>query len=141
MKRLSFLQSALFAFGALLMVIGSGLVVFRTMVPTGTIVFAIGAFLFAGIQMMQGYKGTNFTIKRLRRIIVFSDICIIVAALLMIETNYQIIKPYVATTIDGYNMWIRVVYNNWGIALLIGALLQMYGTHRISSELKKENKQ
>lgn len=138
MKQLTYFQSVLFAVGALLMVAGAGCVVFRAIVPVATIVFSVGAFLFAGIQMMQTYEGQSLTIKRLRRIVVFSDICFIVAALLMIETNFQIIRPYVATTIDGYNTWLRVVYNNWVIALLIGALLQMYSTHRISSELKKE---
>lgn len=126
------------ALGALMMVIGIGCVVFAIAVKITTIVFAVGAVLFASMQMQQTYSGNSITIKRLRRTMVFGDICFILAAMLMIETNYRIVFPFVATTMEGYNNWVHIVYNNWVVLMLIGAMLEMYTTHRISYELKKE---
>lgn len=138
MKELTKVQTYLFALGALLMMIGTGCVVFRLMVLPATVVFAVGAVLFALMQMQQKYSGTNITIRRLRRTMLIADACFVIAALLMLESNFRFVFPYVATNINGYNMWLHVVYNNWVIALLIGAILEMYTTHRISYELNKE---
>lgn len=135
-------QSGLLAVGALMMVLGVGGVIFGgsmglTFVKVCTIVFTVGAVTFALMQMMQTYNGNDMTLRRLRQIMIIGNVCFILAALLMVESNFQILFPYVATTIDGYNGWVHYVYNNWVIALLIAAILQMYTTHRIASELKK----
>lgn len=142
LRPLSQTQSAILAVGALLMVLGIGGVVFGsfagvTVVRVATVMFAVGALAFAFMQMTQTYSGNNIVIRRLRHIMVIGDICFIVAALLMVENNFQIVFPYVAKTIDGYNAWVHYVYNNWVIALLIAALIEMYTTHRIANEIKK----
>ena len=139
-------KDILFPVGAAMMVLGVGGVVFGglasanavTIVKIATVVYSIGAVLFAAIQMSQTYEGNNIVIRRLRRIMVMGDICFIIAALLMIENNFMILFPYMARTIDGYNNWIHYVYNNWVVALLIAAILEMYTTHRISYETKKD---
>ena len=87
--------------------------------------------------IIENYDGKDIVIRRLRRIMVIGDMCFILAALLMLESNLQILFPLVATTVDGYNAWVHYVYNNWVVALLVAAILEMYTTHRISSELKK----
>lgn len=138
MKELSNIQSAAMALGGLLMVVGVGCVVFGVIVSIATVVFTLGAVLFAVMQMQQCYEGDNITIKRLRRTMVMGDLCFIFAALLMVENNFRILFPYIATTMQGYNNWVYVVHNNWVVLLLIGAMLEMYTTHRISYELKKE---
>ena len=94
-----------------------------------------------GGQMAQTYEGNNFVIRRLRRIMVIGDVCFIIAALLMIESNFRILFPYMATTIEGYTSWVKYVYNNWVVALLIAAIIEMYTTHRIAHELNKEERE
>ena len=142
MRQLTKLQTILFALGGLIMVIGVGCVVFGVSTISvqrlGAVLFALGAFSFGIIQMTQVYLGSNLTIHRLRRIMVLADLCFILAALLLLEHTFQVLFPLFASTIDGYNTYIHYVHNNWVVALLIAALLEMYTMHRISSELKKE---
>ena len=143
LRQLSQPQSMALAIGAVMMVVGVGGVVFgslagMTVVKIATVMFAIGAILFAVMQMMQVYEGKSIVIRRLRRIMVIGDVCFILAALLMVESNFQVLFPYIATSIEGYNAWVHYVYNNWVIALLIAAILEMYTTHRIASEMKKQ---
>ena len=38
-----------------------------------------------------------------------------------------------------YFLYVRIVHNNWVVLVLIGAILQMYTTHRIASEIEKES--
>lgn len=142
MRELSKVQSILFAIGASLMVIGVGLVVFMPLdsAKCGAIAFALGAILFAGIQMSQIYIGNNLIIRRLRRIMVIADIAFIVAALLLLENFFRIVYPLFATTINSYNAYVHYVHNNWVVILLVAAILEMYSMHRISYELKKEER-
>lgn len=142
MRQLSKPQFIIFAIGALLMVIGVGQVVFGLATSwlrqSGALCYLVGALCFAAMQLSQVYTGSNFTIRRLRRIMIFADICFILAGLLLIEHVFQIIFPLFATTIDGYNAYIHYIYNNWVVALLIAAILEMYSMHRINHELSKE---
>ena len=73
MRELTKQQSILFLIGAVLMVVGAGLYVFGVQVVAPW-VFAVGAFLFASIQLMQRYDGSNPTIKRLRRMMIMGDV-------------------------------------------------------------------
>ena len=72
MRQLSNVESALLLLGGLLMVVGSGASLFlQSWAPY---VFAPGAVLFAAMQMRQRYEGRNFVIRRLRRILIISDV-------------------------------------------------------------------
>ena len=82
--------------------------------------------------------GDNLVIRRLRRIMLIGDACFILAAILLLENTFLFVFPYVATTVEGYNNYVHYVHNNWVVALLVAAILEMYSTHRISYELKKE---
>ena len=46
-------------------------------------IYSIGAVGFVSMQLQQRYEGTNFTIRRLRRIMILSDVCFLLAAVLM----------------------------------------------------------
>ena len=85
------------------------------------------------MQMQQRYEGQNFTIRRLRRIMLLSDVLFLVAALLMFASKGNFLGL-------SYITYIEYVYNKWVIVLLIAALLQLYSMHRIGSELEKEAK-
>ena len=131
MRELNKLQTAIFLFGGILMAIGAG----TTLLGWGSApyIFAIGAVGFSSMQMLQRYEGQNFTIRRLRRMMLLSDVLFLIAALLMFASkgNYFGLS---------YITYIEYVYNKWVIVLLIAALLQLYSMHRIGSELEKEAK-
>lgn len=138
MRELNTIQNYIFLLGAIMMVIGTGCVVFGLYVHSMAIVFCIGAISFALMQMSQTYEGSNPTIKRLRHMMVIGDLCFIISGLMMIENVYKLILPYMATNIEGLMMWQQYIGNNWVIPLLLGAVFELYTTHRISYELRKE---
>ena len=117
--------------GGLLMVIGAGASMFLQV--WAAYIFSPGALMFAAIQMRQSYDGTNFAIRRLRRIMVISDVLFLIAALLMLanQSNFLGIS---------YFQYIKYVHNNWIVVLLVAAILQLYTSHRIANELEKEAK-
>lgn len=133
------------AAGALLMVVGVFITVLSVgapVVPGGSVAaslcYAMGAVAFAAMQAMQAYLGGSLTIRRLRRIMLIGDACLVISALLMLEQTFHVIYPLMATNIDGYNAYCHYVNNNWGVLLLIGCMLIMYSTLRIGTEIKKE---
>lgn len=130
MRQLSKIETALFLLGGMLMVIGAGATVFRQ--SWAPYVFAPGALLFASMQMRQTYEGTNFTIRRLRRIILISDVLFLIAALMMFANQANFFG------LD-FLIYIKYVHNNWIIVLLLAAILQLYTSHRMTKELEKEN--
>lgn len=131
MRQLSKLETLLLLSGGLLMVIGSGVSIFlQSWAPY---VFAPGALLFAAIQMRQTYEGKNITIRRLRRIMLISDVLFLLAALMMFANQANFLG------LD-FLLYIKYVHNNWIILLLVAAILQLYTSHRIAHELEKEGK-
>ena len=140
MKQLSRLQSLIFLAGGLLMVVGAGLFVFSNK-QLASWIFLVGAIAFVSMQMQQQYEGTNFVIRRLRRIMTLADICFILAALLMVENAYNFLLPFFQNHItNGLNAYIIYIMGKWVVLLLVAAILEVYTTHRISHELEKEAK-
>ena len=131
MKQLSNIETAILLIGGLLMVVGAGGSMFLQ--SWATYIFASGALLFAAMQMRQSYEGNNFTIRRLRRIQLTSDVLFMLAGLLMLANQ---------SNFFGINLllYIKYVHNNWIIVLLVAAILQLYASHRIANELEKEAK-
>lgn len=134
------IQNYIFLAGAIMMVIGVGCKIFGFMPEIMTIVFVLGCISFALIQMSQTYDGNNFTVRRLRKIMIFGDVCFIISGLLMLEDTFHLIFPYIATSIDGYNNYVHYIHHNWVVALLVGAILELYSTHRMSYEFRKEER-
>ena len=85
------------------------------------------------MQLQQRYECPNFVIRRLRRIMIMSDICFLLAAVLMFANMGNVFGLSQIT-------YVEYVYNKWVIVLLVAAILQLYSTHRISHELEKEAK-
>ncbi len=131
MKQLSSIETAILLVGGLLMVVGAGALLFlQSWAPW---VYAPGALMFAAMQLRQRYEGNVFTIRRLRRMIIVSDILFLVAALLMFANQSNFLG------LD-YLSYIKYVRNNWVGVLLVAAILQLYASHRIASELEKHAK-
>lgn len=132
MKQLNKIESTILLLGSVLMVVGSAARIFQQV--WGCYVFTTGALAFCLMQFRQSYEGRSFVIRRLRRIMLMSDVCFLLAALLMVAGEGNPLRLDAMT-------YIRYVNNNWVLALLIGAMLQLYSTHRISKELSKQDEQ
>ena len=130
MRQMSKTETFLLLLGGMLMVIGSGASLF--MQAWAPYIFAPGALLFAAIQMRQTYEGKNITIRRLRRIMLMSDVLFLIAALLMFASQANFLG------LD-FLVYLKYVHNNWIVVLLVAAILQLYTSHRIANELEKES--
>ena len=131
MRPLSKIQNIAFLVGGFLMVIGAGSSLLAW--KLAPYVFAVGAICFASMQMLQRYEGTNFTIRRLRRMMLLSDVLFLVSALLMFASQGNVFG-------FSHITYLQYIYNKWIGTLLLAAVLQLYATHRIDSELNKEAK-
>ena len=131
MRHLNKWQNAIFLVGAVLMVVGAGTNLLSW--DGAPYLFALGALGFASMQMLQRYEGTSFVIRRLRRIMLISDVLFLVSAVLMFASQGNVFH------LD-YMTYLQYVYNKWVVTLLIAAVLQLYTTHRIGHELEKEVK-
>lgn len=129
MRKLNKVQTIVFLAGALLMVIGAGASLLAW--KGAPYVFAVGALAFASMQLLQRYEGNNFVIRRLRRMMILSDVLFLLSALLMFASMGNV---FGLSHID----YITYIYNKWVLTLLVAALLQLYSTHRIDRELTKE---
>ena len=122
MRQLNNIEAGLLLLGGLLMVVGAGASLFlQWWAPYA---FAPGALLFAAMQMRQTYSGQNFVIRRLRRIMILSDVLFLLAALLMFANTSNFLGIQ-------YLSYVKYVHNNW---------MQLYTSHRIANELEKEAK-
>lgn len=131
MRQLSKTETIILLVGGLLMVVGAGGSMFLQ--SWAAYIFTPGAVMFAAMQMRQSYDGNNFTIRRLRRIQLTSDVLFLLAGLLMLANQ---------SNFFGINLllYIKYVHNNWIVVLLVAAILQLYASHRIANELEKEAK-
>jgi hypothetical protein len=131
MRELSKWQNVVFLLGGLLMVVGAGVSILSFSVAP--YVYGLGAIGFASMQMLQRYDGSSITIRRLRRIMLLSDVLFLLSAVLMFASQGNSFgMPQIA--------YVQYVYNKWVVTLMLAAILQLYATHRIGSELEKEAK-
>lgn len=136
MKELSRNQQIIMATGATLMVIGVGCFVFNFMPKVFSVVFMVGAVCFAVMQMVQAFYSddNSITLRRLKGIMIIGDVCFILAGLLMLENSYKVLYNFLS-----WETWLKYCWNNWVVILLIASILELYTSHRISNELKKND--
>lgn len=140
MRQLTKTESVIMVVGAALMAVAAVMFVFAIRKPAAWIML-VGTGAFVAMQMRQTYQGKNITIRRLRSIMTVGNIFFVIAALLMVENAYQFLRPvFLKNGVSGDIMYFQYIFNKWVIALLVGSLIELYTTHRISSELKKEEK-
>ena len=137
MKQLNKLQSILYAVGGALMVIGAGCFAFMWQQQVVCWLYLVGATLFCLTQSMQTYEGTDFVVRRLKRIQAVANIFFMLAGILMIDTAYMFFRPLFDSSIA----YVDYLYNKWVVLLLIAALLEIYTMHRIDHEMKKDKRQ
>jgi len=135
MKRLTKIQTIIFAIGSILMVLGAGCYALLWGQKIVCWVYLVGTLMFATIQISQSYKGKNTTIQRLKKIMATSDIFFILSGILMVDSAYKLLMSFTGNFIVYY----QYIYNKWVLLVLVAAVLELYSTHRISYELKKES--
>ena len=113
------------------MVIGAALIFLQW--EAAAYVYAAGAMAFTSMQMLQRYDGTNVTLRRLRRIMLFSDVLFLLTAVLMFASKGNAFRLPQIT-------YVQYVYNKWVGTLILAALIQLYAVHRIDHELRQEAK-
>ena len=138
MRQLSKLESIIYLFGGMTMVAGAGLYAFFIAQSIVCWVMLVGALAFVLMQSRQRYEGTSQTIRRLRKIMTIAGLGFIIAGLFMVEDSYMFLRPVFSNTVESYTTYVNIFHHNWVILLLISAILEMYTSHRISYELKKE---
>ena len=138
MRQLSKLESIIYLLGGITMVAGAGLYAFFIAQSIVCWVMLVGALAFVLMQSRQRYEGTSQTIRRLRKIMTIAGLGFIIAGLFMVEDSYMFLRPVFSNTAEGYPTSVNIFHHNWVILLLISAILEMYTSHRISYELKKE---
>ena len=137
MKQLNKLQSILYAVGGALMVIGAGCFAFMWQQQAVCWLYLVGATLFCLMQSMQTYEGTDFVVRRLKRIQAVANIFFMLAGILMVDTAYMFFR----LLFDSSIAYVDYLYNKWVVLLLIAALLEIYTMHRIDHEMKKDKRQ
>lgn len=128
MRQLNKIENTILLFGAVMMVIGSGANIFAQ--PWAPYVFGMGTVGYVLMQLKQKYEGSNVAIKRLRRLVIISDVCLLLAAVMMFANMDNLFRLDAVT-------YIKYVHNNWVVVLLVAAMLQLYTSHRISKEILK----
>ena len=139
MKQLNKVESIVYLLGGITMVAGAGLYAFLLIQPIACWLMLVGAILFALMQSRQRYLGTVLAIRRLRKIMSLAGWGFILAGIFMVEDAYHFLRPIFTGSLDGYSSYVSIFHHNWVILLLISAVIEMYTTHRISYELKREN--
>ena len=128
MRRLNKWQNVVFIAGAVLMVVGAATSLLRW--EAAPWLFAAGALGYSTMQMEQRYEGRDVTVRRLRRIMLFSDFLLLFTAVLMFVSRWPQLGGLDWLT------YVNYVHNNWVVTLLLACILQLYTTQRISSCLK-----
>ena len=139
MKQLTKVESIVYLLGGITMVAGAGLYAFLLIQPIACWLMLVGAILFALMQSRQRYLGTVLAIRRLRKIMSLAGWGFILAGIFMVEDAYHFLRPIFTGSLDGYSSYVSIFHHNWVILLLISAVIEMYTTHRISYELKRES--
>ncbi len=122
MNKLKDWQIMMMSAGMIFVLIGVGCYFFHQW--AAYVVYGVGVLMFVPMQLMQRYEGSNFILRRLRRMQIISDVLFLLTGMLMYLNGKFIL-----------NMYIR---NEWMLALTVATILQLYTAFRIPAELDKD---
>ncbi len=121
MRKLSKIQNAVFMVGGILLLVGAG--TYFTGWLYAFYLYAAGAFAFAAMQLLAGYEGDNFVIRRLRGQQVIGALLLVCTALFMAMRTFDF----------GFARG-----QEWVVSLTVACVLELYTAFRIPAELEKE---
>ena len=117
-------NNLLFQASGILLVAGAIMPMWAPLAPYAPLCFGIGAVVFGGMQMLQGYDGRNITLRRLFRQQRLGGLLLIITAALMAILRFT-------------TEWL--VGDEWKVTLAIAVVLEIYTAFRIPQEMQKEN--
>lgn len=123
MKQLNKFESTLYILGGLLILVGAIMPFFTSVTLLSSILYLLGAILFSAMQLRTSYDGKNVIIRRLRRQQLIGAVLVVASAAMMCMSFFNI-RPFEA--------------DEWKIALMIGAVFQVYTSFRLPALLEKE---
>ena len=92
----------IYLLGAILMTVGAGISLLTW--ESAPYIYSIGALGFASMQMLQRYEGQNFNIKRLRRMMLVSDVLFLLAGVLMFANKSNLLGlDHIIYIISGFS--------------------------------------
>lgn len=126
MRPLNPIQNALFRLGGVLMLAALAFPLFvESFTGHCAVAFAVGALLFASMQMLTRYDGRDITVRQLRRQQIAGALFLIVTALLLLGKTFRI-GPFRG--------------DEWKLALAVAAIFEIYTAFRIPYALKRAEK-
>lgn len=108
------LKEILIVVGGIVLLVGACLMI--TGLKAAPYIYLAGAVLFAVMQFLDGYHGSNFVAKRLRRQQLFGALMLVATGVLMLTMHH----------------------NEWIVGLLIATLFELYTAFRLPAVLKDE---
>ncbi len=126
MKKLSTLQNLIYLLGGMLLLVGAAMPLIPGATTTAPYVFALGAVMFASMQMTAAYEGNDFTVRRLRGQQILGAVLLLVAAAMLVMKTL------------GYGLFQG---DEWKIVLTIAAIFETYTAFRLPAALKKAGEQ
>lgn len=121
------LKSILLQMGGILLVAGAILPMVPPLREWAAVTFSAGALLFGSMQLLDRYDGPNFVIRRLRRQQILGAFALMIAAALLVMKTYGV-GP------------VPIRGDEWKIALIVAAILELYTAFRIPQEMEKESR-
>lgn len=88
---------------------------------SGAIALLVGSVLYGVVQILDGYKGTDFRVRRLRRQQVLGAGLLMAAGVLAVLHTYQIA---------------HIGSGEWKLAMSIGVVMQLYTAFRLPIALR-----
>lgn len=123
MKKLNKVQNAVYMVGAILVLVGAATYITGSVWSFG--LFAVGACAFSSMQLLAGYEGHNFVVRRLRMQQIFGALLLLATAVLMAMHTFRF----------GFAR-----SHEWMVTLAIACVLELYTAFRIPAELDKEQR-
>lgn len=134
MRELNKTQSLMMLLGGVLMVVGASLCVLMLWQKVAGWLYLAGAVMFTTMQAIQTYEGKSLAIGRLKRIQSLAGLMLVLAGVSMVDSSIHLFEPL----FPDRSSYFTYLYNKWVVALLIGALLEVYTVLRISKEMEEE---
>ncbi len=127
MRPLSTIQTYVYNAGGLLLILGALLPMFLDDIRISAPIYALGALMFCSMQALQGYSGTDITIRRLRKLQLVGCACLFLTAVPLVLAAAGVDVPFIQPE---YAMML----------FSVGAVFEVYTAFRLPAEIERKSK-
>ena len=122
MKPLSKIQNLIYCLGGVLLLVGAVMPLFLRPSSVAPYVFCTGTLMFSSMQLLAGYEGNDFVVRRLRRQQILGALLLFASGVLFLMGHLQ-------------PAWLQG--DEWLLLLTIAAVLEVYTAFRLPVALAK----